>query len=287
MNEPQDMRGKTVLLTGITSGIGKATMWRLAGAGARVLGVARDAKRGEAAVAEVRAARLPGPVTLLVADLSRQADVRSLAKEASDQGSTIDVLINNAAVAKFERQVSADGIELMLATNHLAPFLLTNLLLDSLEKKNGARIITVSSDVHKQVKVIPWDDLQAERKFNPLMGYNVSKLMNILFTVELAKKLDGSRITANCLTPGFLHTGLSRDASGGFAFFFAMARPFQRSPEVGMREIYHLAASSDVDGVSGRYFKKGKPIEATALATDPGNAARLWQISAEMTGLVP
>jgi len=279
-----DLRGKVCLLTGVTSGIGRISLGRLAAAGATVLAVARETKRGEAAVTEVRDSGAPGEVQLIVGDLSRPADVRSVAKQALERTDRIDVLINNAAVAKFERETTPDGYEVMFATNHLAPFLLTNLLLDKVKAASG-RIVNVASAVHKQVKVIHWDDLQAERTFNPLQTYNATKLMNVLFTAELASRLEGTGVTANSLTPGFLHTGLSREATGGLAFFFAMARPFQKSPRVGADEVEFVATSPTLEGVTGRYFQKHQAVSTSALAQDKKNAERLWQVSADLLGV--
>nr|WP_277349745.1 SDR family oxidoreductase [Planosporangium thailandense] len=273
------------MVTGATSGIGQVVARELARRGARVLMVARDRVRGRSAVERIRAGVPGARVELLTCDLARLGDVRKLAKAVSDRYDHLDVLVNNAGVSKFSREVTEDGLETTFAVNHLAPFLLTNLLLDRLIAAPRARVVTVSSDVHKQVRSVPWDDLQGEREFKPLQAYNRSKLMNIWFTRVLAARLSGTGVTANCLNPGFVHTGLAREARGAFALFTRLTRPFQKSPEQGAQTAIHLAISPGVTDVTGAYFSNSKAAEPSPLARDDDAARRLWGLSAALCDL--
>jgi retinol dehydrogenase 12 len=275
------VEAKTCLVTGATNGIGKATAGRLAELGATVLAVARDRARGEQVAAEIRRRAPRARVEVLTADLSRLGQVRTLAAQVQDRYDRLDVLVNNAGVAKFHRELTPDGLGVTFATNHLGPFLLTNLLLDQLKKSAPARVVTVSSDRHKQQRSIPWDDLEHRRE----CSYKASKLLNILFTYELARRLVGIGVTANCLSPGFVRTNLGREATGAFRVFLRLARPFQSSPEAGAQTSVYLATSPEVAKVSGRYFEKCTPAESSALSQDPAAAERLWQLSAELSGL--
>jgi retinol dehydrogenase 12 len=275
------VEGRTCLVTGATSGIGKATAARLAELGATILAVARDRARGEQAAAEIWRRAPRSRVEVLTADLSRLGDVRTLAAQVQDRSDRLDVLVNNAGVAKFRRELTPDGLGVTVATNHLGPFLLTNLLLDQLKQSAPARVITVSSDRHTQLRSIPWDDLEPRRDCT----YKASKLLNILFTYELARRLAGTGVTANCLSPGFVRTELGREATGTFGVFLRLARPFQTSPEAGAQTSVYLAASPEVAQVSGRYFEKSTPAESSALSRDPAAAQRLWQLSTELSGL--
>jgi retinol dehydrogenase 12 len=282
-DEDMTLAGQTCLITGITSGIGRATARELAARGATVVAVVRDVSRGEAAASEIRERR--GHVDLLIADLSQLDSVRKLAEQTQGRYGKIDLLINNVGVSKVTRVVTVDGLETTFATNHLGPFLLTNMLLDRLRGSAPARIVTVSSSVHKQVRKIPWDDLQGERSFNGLRTYNLSKLLNILFTRELARRLPGTGVTANCLSPGLVNTGLGREATGGFAMFLKLSRPLQKSAEAGAKPVVYLATSPDVADVTGAYFQGTKQATPSALASDPQAAARLWEISERLCGL--
>jgi retinol dehydrogenase 12 len=275
------VEAKTCLVTGATNGIGKATAGRLAELGATVLAVARDRARGEQAAAAIRQRAPRARVEVLTADLSRLGQVRTLAAQVQDRYDRLDVLVNNAGVAKFHRELTPDGLGVTFATNHLGPFLLTNLLLDQLKKSAPARVVTVSSDRHKQQRSIPWDDLEHRRE----CSYKASKLLNILFTYELARRLVGIGVTANCLSPGFVRTNLGREATGAFRVFLRLARPFQSSPEAGAQTSVYLATSPEVAKVSGRYFEKCTPAESSALSQDPAAAERLWQLSAQLSGL--
>jgi NAD(P)-dependent dehydrogenase (short-subunit alcohol dehydrogenase family) len=277
----------TVLITGVTSGIGRVMATRLAADGATVIAVARNAERGEPVAADI-ARRHPGArVDLLTADLSDLAQVRALAGQVRERHDRLDVLVHNAAVAKFRRETTRDGLEATFATNHLAPYLLTRLLAGRLGFDRPARVVTVSSEVHRQVRRIPWDDLQGAGRYRPTGAYNLSKLANILFTTELARRLDGTRVTANAVSPGFVRTGLTREATGAFRVLLTLARPWQSTPEQGARTPLHVATAPEVAGVTGRYFHDGRPAEPSALARDRQAAGRLWQLSADLCGLPP
>ena len=220
-------------------------------------------------------------VEVLTADISHLGQVRALAAQVRDRYDRLDVLVNNAGVAKFRPELTPDGLGVTFATNHLGPFLLTNLLLDQLRQSAPARVITVSSDRHKQQRTIPWDDLEPGRDCT----YKASKLLNILFTYELARRLVGTGVTANCLSPGFVRTDLGREATGAFRVFLRLSRPFQTSPEAGAQTSVYLATSPEVAEVSGRYFEKSTPAESSALSRDPAAAERLWQLSTQLSGL--
>jgi retinol dehydrogenase 12 len=272
---------RTCLVTGATSGIGKATAARLAELGATVIAVARDRARGEQAANEIRQRAPHARVEVLSADLSRLGQVRRLADQVRDRYDRLDVLVNNVGVAKFRLQLTPDGLGVTFATNHLGPFLLTNLLLDQLRHSAPARVITVSSDRHKRQRSIPWDDLEPGHD----CSYEASKLLNILFSYELARRLAGTGVTANCLSPGFVRTQLGREATGAFRVFLRLARPFQTSPEAGAQTPVYLATSPAVAEVSGCYFEECKQAESSALSRDPAAAKRLWRLSAQLSGL--
>jgi NAD(P)-dependent dehydrogenase (short-subunit alcohol dehydrogenase family) len=277
------MDGQVCVVTGVTAGIGRVTAARLAERGATVVGVARDPAKGAATAEQVR--RIGGRMEVLTADLSELAQVRRLAKEIAERYDRVNVLVNNAAVAKFRREATADGLETTFATNHLAPFLLTNLLRDRLVAGAPARVVTVSSSVHSRIREIPWDNLQGERKWDPNGAYSLSKLLNILFTDELARRLDGTGVTANSVHPGFLRTELAREATGTYRVFFSLVRPFQKGPEAGADTVVYAATAPELATVTGRYIAKHGPIEPSALASDRAAAQRLWQVSAQLSGL--
>ncbi|MFC4048881.1 SDR family oxidoreductase [Actinomadura syzygii] len=279
------MSGKTCLVTGATSGIGKETAVRLAGEGATLIVPARTAARGEAAADEIRR-RVPGArVETLAADLSSMAEVRLLAEQVQARYDRLDVLVNNAGVIMMRRRTTADGWESTLAINHLTPFLLTNLLRGLLERSAPARVVTVASAAHKQVRTMPWDELSAGMPTDQRQAYPLSKLLNILFTFELARRLDGTGVTANCLHPGSVRSGLGRDVTGVLGALLQVALRVQRGPSSGARTSVYLASSPDVADVTGGYFVKSRLVEPSALARDEKAAARLWTLSEELTGL--
>ena len=279
------MAGKTVLITGGTGGIGKATAIGLARLGARVGIVGRDAARGEAAAADIRSASNNPSVDVFIADLSSQAEVRRLAAEVLDAYPRLDVLVNNVGGFWAHRRVTADGLEHTFAVNHLAAFLLTNLLLERLVASAPARVVTVSSGAQSMGR-IDFDDLQGERKYSGQRAYNQSKLANVMFTYELARRLEGTGVTATVLHPGVTSTGFgAEDQAWYFTTGSGLARRFMKSPAQGAETPIHLASSPEVEGVTGRYFANRKPREANKLADDTDAAARLWRVSAELVGL--
>ena len=285
-----DMQGKTVVVTGGNSGIGLETAAALAGMGARVIVTARNADKGRAAVAGI-VQRFGGQaqVQLVVFDLADLASVRRGADEILEQAPRLDVLVNNAGVVLSERHETVDGFEATFATNHLGPFLLTNLLLDRLRQSAPSRIVNVASTAHNTArKGIPFDDLQSTKKrYRGMRVYGESKLANILFTVELARRLAGTGVTANALHPGTVRTGYGGDgdARGFLAFGIKIAQPFFLSPAKGARTSVYLASSPEVEGVSGQYFDKCKPAKSRRWAQDTEAAQRLWQVSQDLVGL--
>src|SRR5215217_1244839 len=248
--------GKRVcLITGATSGIGKATAMGLASMGASVVMVARDRSRGEAALAEIKEGSANASVDLMLTDLSSQEDIHRLADEFKDAYPRLDVLVNNAGVIRSKRVTSADGIEMTFAVNHLAYFLLTNLLLDLLKASAPSRIVNVSS-AEQRNGTIDFDDLQGEKGYKTAKAYGQSKLANVLFTYELARRLEGTGVTANCLHPGVVGTNLGSGVSGIFGFMVRALTPLMKSPEKGAETSVYLASSPEVEGLSGRYFVK-------------------------------
>jgi len=283
-NTNRDMYGKVCLITGANSGIGKATACGLAKMGAIVIMVARNPVKGRAAMKEIRTQSNSNTVDLMLADLSSQAEVRRLAASFIEKHDRLHVLINNAGIIPPKRTVTVDGLETQFAVNHLAPFLLTNLLLDVLKDSAPARVVNVSSTAHRDGKIY-FDDLQSERRYIRLgwQQYCNTKLANILFTIMLAQHLEGTGVTANCLHPGVIMTNLWR----GFPRFLrSLARLFFDSAENGAQTTLYLATSSEVEQITGKYFVHSKAVEAASQAYDKDAVRRLWQVSAELTGLV-
>jgi retinol dehydrogenase 12 len=276
------MSGRTCLVTGATSGIGQETAVQLAGRGAAMIIVARDARRGAAAAAEIRRRVPSAQVETVTADLSEMAQVRRAAGEILDRCDRLDVLVSNAGVIMTHRRLTAAGLEMTFATNHLAPFLLISLLRGRLEDSAPARIVVVSSAAHRQVREIPWDDLPGGSQVRPEQAYPLSKLANILFTRELARRLADSGVTANCLHPGFVRTGLGRDVTGLPGVALRLGLRFVPGPDAGARTPVYLASSPEVAGVTGGYFARSRPAEPSALARDDEAAARLWALSEEL-----
>lgn len=280
-----DMHGSTVLVTGGTGGIGLATATGLAGLGARVGIVGRSAVRGEAAAAAVRR-RLPSArVDVFEADLSSQADVRRLAEEVKATYPRLDVLVNNVGGYWAHRHVTADGLERTFALNHLAPFLLTHELLDRLVASAPARVVTVSSGAQAMGR-IDLDDLQGEHSYSGQRAYNQSKLANVLFTYELARRLEGTGVTATVLHPGVVRTSFGREDSGRWMrLMLPVVRPFMKSPDQGAATPIHLASSPAVAGVSGAYFANLRPKRSAAASYDRELARRLWDASSALVGV--
>jgi len=278
-----DMSGRICLVTGATRGIGRATAEALAKSGAHVLLHGRDSASVGAVCREmVRYGQVDG----VVGDLSSLAAVRKLATDVAAQYPRLDVLVNNAGTGTRRRQTTADGYERTFAINHLAPFLLTNLLLERLKASKAARVVTVSSMAHRSSK-LDFEDLNWEkRKFSGLGAYAASKLANILFTVELASRLAGSNVTANCLHPGVVATNIFTAFGGRTGkVFTVLLRPFMLSPADGAKTSVYLASSPEVANVTGKFFDKCREVAPAAAAQDAAAAKRLWEISAKLTRL--
>ncbi len=281
---PAQSSGRVCLLTGATQGIGLAAARELCRRepDLTLVLVARDAGRGAAVVAEL-AAQHRASVELLVGDLSSQAEVRRLAAEFCARHDRLHILINNAGAVFTRRQLSRDGIEMTWALNHLSYFLLTNLLLDTLKASAPARIINVASRAHKRVPGIDFSDLQSEKTYAGMRVYGQSKLANILFTKELARRLAASGVTANCLHPGVVRTGFALRTRSLLELAYRLMGPFIRTPEQGAKGLVYLATADAVKDVAGAYFIDDRPARVSRAAGDPAAAARLWDVSLKQT----
>jgi NAD(P)-dependent dehydrogenase (short-subunit alcohol dehydrogenase family) len=278
------MQGKTIVITGATSGIGESAALTLAGQGARIVFVARDRARGEATLAKLNA-KAPGlSHKVHYADLSLVAEMKRVAAEIAADEPRIDVLINNAGAAFSERQVTADGFELTFALNHLSYFVITAGLRERLLGSAPARIVSTSSDAHRGMKV-DLDDLQSAKNYTSIKAYGRSKLENILFTRELARRLRGTGVTANCLHPGVVATRFGHESGGVIQPLLKAIQVFAITPEKGADTIVYLATSPDVANISGQYFTKRKIVTPTAAGRDDRAAAALWQKTVELTGV--
>jgi NAD(P)-dependent dehydrogenase (short-subunit alcohol dehydrogenase family) len=280
------MEGKTCLVTGATSGIGRAAAVALARRGAEVLVAARDPGRGEAALREVRAAG-GGRGRLLLADFADLAQVRRLAEEVRRVAPRLQVLVNDAGAIHMQRSETADGWETTFQVNHLAPFLLTRLLLDRLRESAPARIVTVASAAYAGVPGVDFEDLMGERGYAGFKAYSQSKLCNILFTRELARRLEGTRVAANCLHPGVVRTGFGRNVRGWLRWGVRLAGPLFLSAERGADTAVWLASSPEAEGASGGYFVRRRAVEPGGPARDAAAARRLWEVSERLLGPLP
>jgi NAD(P)-dependent dehydrogenase (short-subunit alcohol dehydrogenase family) len=278
------MDGKVCMVTGANSGIGKATAQGLANLDATVVMVCRSRERGKEALDEIKQKSGNEGIYLLVADLASQAAIRNLVEDFRREYSALHVLINNAGIIPRKRIVTVDGLETQFAVNHLAPFLLTHLLVDVLKSSAPARVVTVASDMHRGA-TIDFDDLQSARSYRPLRVYSRTKFANVLFTYELARKLEGTRVTVNCLHPGVVATKLLADGMGLPRALKSTTKLIGSSPEKGAKTSIYLATSPEVEGVSGKYFVRQKPVESSQISYDESLAGRLWRRSAELTGL--
>ncbi|HUO92673.1 MAG TPA: SDR family oxidoreductase [Rhizomicrobium sp.] len=275
------MNGKTVVITGATSGIGEVAADRLAAKGARIVFIARDQKRGEETLKHLNAIA-PGRVhRAFYADLSRLSEMKRVGAEIAAAEPKIDVLINNAGAAFMSRQVTEDGLEKTFALNHMSYFVLTHLLRPRIPP--DGRIVSTASTAHRGAH-IDFSDLQAEKRYSGFSVYGRSKLCNILFTRELAKRLAGTGITANCLHPGFVATRFGNANGGLFAIALGLAKNFALSPEQGAETIIYLASSPDVESKTGLYFDKCKPVTPSREAQNDADAKRLWDVSAKIAG---
>lgn len=278
------MAVRTVLLTGATSGIGRAASMALAGMGARMVLVGRNKSRLASVVGEISAAG--GTADALPADLSSMGEVRALASEFLEKYDRLDVLVNNAGLVIGQRELTADGYEHTFALDHLAPFLLTNLLMGRLKASVPSRVVTVSSTAHRLGRM-HFDDIMLERGYGPLKAYAQAKLANVMFTYELSRRLGGTGVSANCLHPGLVRTNFARGIGTRFGAVMGVLRPFMIGPEAGARTTVYLASSPEVEGVTGRYFVRQKEARSSPSSCDKEGQRRLWEISAELTGLGP
>jgi NAD(P)-dependent dehydrogenase (short-subunit alcohol dehydrogenase family) len=277
------MRGKTVVITGATSGIGQVAAEKLAAMGARMVLVARDKSRGEAELARLRASTPGINHSIHYADLSQLAEVKRVAAEIAAAEPRIDVLINNAGALFGSRQVTSDGLELTFATNHMSYFVLTHGLRERLRASAPARVVDVSSDAHKGQK-LNFDDLQST-SYSGFNAYGRSKLCNILFTRELARRWEGTGVTANSLHPGFVSTRFGDQSGGLLSLGVRAAKIFAISPEKGAETIIYLASSAEVGNATGLYYYKCKPATPTREAQDNTTAQRLWQESEKIAAI--
>lgn len=278
-----DMRGKVCVVTGANSGIGKETALALADMGATLVLICRSESRGTEARDDIKARTGNDAVSLVVADFSSQRQVRDAAATILDQFDRLDVLVNNAGVTPWERRVTSEnGLELIFAVNHLAPFLLTHLLLDRLKASAPARVVTVSSGAHRR-RALDFDDLQNEKRFVPFDVYSQSKLANVYFTYELARRLEGTGVTANCLHPGVVSTSLFRHLPALLRFTLNIARPLLLTSAQGADTVVYLAAAPEVAGVSGRFFERREAVESSPASYDVAAAQRLWEVSEALT----
>ncbi len=278
------LEGKTALITGGTNGIGLVTAKELARMGANVTIVSRSPEKC-AAIAEAIRVETGNPVEFFSSDLSTLAGIMQAASDFKKHHTRLEILVNNAGGLFVKRQVTPDGFEYTFALNHLSYFLLTNLLLDLIKSSAPARIINVSSGAHLSGK-IDFDDLQAQKHYRGMKAYSQSKLANVLFTYELARRLEGTGVTVNALHPGFIATGFA--TNNGFLYRFGMGivGRFIRRPEEGAETSMYLASSPEVEGVTGKYFYECKPVPSSSLSYDRALQERLSQVSLELTGSV-
>jgi NAD(P)-dependent dehydrogenase (short-subunit alcohol dehydrogenase family) len=278
--------GKRVVITGATNGIGLAAAQVLAARGARLTIVARSEARASAAIARIEtASRAGATVESAICDLSLQASVRALAAELLERHERIDALVNNAGAIYAKRQLSGDGIELTWAVNHLAPFLLTELLLDRLRESAPARIVTTSSDAHRGRRLSLEDLAKGSHSARGFRRYGETKLANILFTAELARRIEGSGVTANCFHPGLIASGFNRNNGPLIAAAMTLLRPFMRSAAEGARTLVWLLDSPELNGESGGYYVDERRVSPTGVAQDPATALALWELSRSQVGL--
>ncbi len=271
------MRGKTVVVTGGTSGIGEVAALRLAEAGARIVLVARDRGRADATLRKLDASSAGVEHALHLRDLSRVSEVRRVGEAIAAAEPRIDVLINNAGAMVSQLEMTEEGFERTFATNHLSYVVLTAALRDRLLASAPARVVNTASYGHRMAS-LDWDDLQSQRHYRGFQAYCRTKLYNILFTRELARQLGGSGVVANCLHPGLVNSRFGTNATGLGRLGLSIAKSiFGVSPEEGARTIVHLASAPEAGDVSGEYWVKQRPVRTTAIAADPAVAERLWQ----------
>jgi NAD(P)-dependent dehydrogenase (short-subunit alcohol dehydrogenase family) len=290
------LQGKVCLITGATSGIGRETALGVARLGATTIRLCRSERRGRAAQREISRKSNNGAVQLIVADLSSQAEIRRAADEFSKRYQQLHLLINNAGVVTRQRTLTEDGLELQFAVNHLAPFLLTQLLLDRIRQSAPARLINVASKMEQDGR-IDFNDLQGEQNYDSIRAYRQSKLANVLFTYELARRLEGTGVTANCLHPGAIATRLLNDLMGRPAILGFLTRRAAPGPETGARTSIYLASAPALEGLTGRYFSPEsnadsgpylvgpREVRSSPQSYDEELARRLWDVSAALVGI--
>ena len=281
-----DLKNKLCIVTGGNSGIGKETVRAFAEQKAYVVMICRNAERAERAKEELINDTGHSGIEVMLADLAIQHDIREVADQITKKFDKVDVLVNNAGIIADEREETIDGIEKTLAINHLAPFLLTNLLFDHLKKGDDVRVVNVSSEVHRLgAQVFDIDDLQLQHNYSPTKAYGVSKLCNIMFTHELAKRCKNTAITTNSLHPGVVRTQLAEEANWMMKLFYFIGKPFMRSPKSGAETSIYLATSDEVRSVSGKYFRNKKVTAPASVAFDDELTEELWEKSETLTGL--
>jgi NAD(P)-dependent dehydrogenase (short-subunit alcohol dehydrogenase family) len=278
-----DLTGRICVVTGANRGIGRATAEGLSESGASLILVCRRVEDGQAVARDIAAQGRPEP-DVIGADLSSQQSIRRAAAEIKERYAKVHVLINNAGIIPARREVTLDGLEMQFAVNHLAYFLLTNLLLPSLIAGSPSRVVNVSSGAHSHAR-LDFDDLQSENGYDSQEVYSRTKLANILFTYELARRLKVSGITSNCLTPGVVATRMLADYMGVPRTGRAVDSTFGATPAEGAETSIYLAAAPEVESVTGKYFVRKKPVASSRASYDAASARRLWEVSAELTGL--
>ncbi len=278
------MNGKICIVTGSNIGIGKITAIELAKMGGHVVMICRDKSRGESAQAEIKKKSGNEKVDLLLADFSSQESIRRVAEEFNQKYDRLDVLVNNAGAIFGERKLTVDGIETTFAVNHLGYFLLTNLLLDKLKASAPSRIVNVASRAHMRT-TMNFDDLYGEKDFQSFRAYAQSKLANVMFTYELAERLEGMGVTVNCLHPGVVATGFGRGGTKFFQFLFKLGAPLLTSPKKGAETSVFLASSPEMEDVSGKYFVNKRVQKSSDASCDREAWKRLWNLSEKLTGM--
>ena len=275
------MRSRVCLVTGASSGIGKATALALASMGGTIILACRDSGRGENARREIIEVSHNSEITLMLVDLSNQGSIRSFVESFKQNVSRLHVLVNNAGIYTSRRVVTVDGLESTFAINHLSHFMLTNQLLELLKLSAPSRIVNVTSEAQRAGK-INFSDLQGGNRYSGMKAYSQSKLANVLFTYELARRLAGTGVTVNCVHPGTVRTNFGRESGGFMSVAVKIAGPFMLTPEEGARTVVYAASSPAVESVSGKYFIKEAEAKSSRDSYNPEIAGRLWDISARL-----
>jgi len=284
VSPPLSLEAKCIVMTGATAGIGQAAAEAFAAGGAEIVLIARNRERAERTRERLRSVRSEVKTRILLADLASQAQIRRVAEEILETVPRIDVLFNNAGLVNLRRRETEDGVESTFAVNHLGYFLLTNLLVPRLRENPGARIVLTASDAHRMGGEIDLEDLELERRYSWSRAYGRSKGANILYTRELSRRLDGSGVTVNCYHPGMVRSELGASEGMLANFLLKLIWPFALSPGAGADTGVHLATTPELEGRSGGYYYKRKPLESKAWASDAEKARRLWERSVELTG---